>query len=374
MDFREGYKNSADSLSPDKQTVERMKTAVHAKLNEPKKAFPFKRIAYIGGTVAACLVIGVIGITALTGRDTASITEAAQNDTNSSYAISADTDGAAEEMAAESAAATTTAPATTTAIDLDAPKMYDEFPEDAVAENFDVAEEPLIDSADEDYEIMDENETAVPDEPFTDNVNPETWINIETESAAPLPEPIPQPEAELVSPVPDDIPEPEPPAPEPERDPPPPTPEPDAEQIVLYNQMENCSINGTEYARTSEYDTEADYTIVEKMTTPEGEDCEIYRSYTTDCIMVHWKGQFIGYYVPAEFALPVTITFSEDMTVCNIEGREYRRFSTEPVDADFDMEPCEPHYDENGTYYEIYYFGYALIFCNGEQIGQYERV
>ena len=87
MDFREEYKKSAESLSPDKEAMERMKAAVLAKIAEeqssgaapgasadnnagspeqkPKKVLQFRRIAYIGGAVAACALITVSAFTFL---------------------------------------------------------------------------------------------------------------------------------------------------------------------------------------------------------------------------------------------------------------------------------------------------------------------
>lgn len=97
MDFREEYKNSAETLSPDKQTVERMKSAVLQQTTAPRKAFPFKRVAYIGGTVAACFIIGVVGIS-LANRTDSGISIAAEN--MSSSAVISDDCAAEEESAA----------------------------------------------------------------------------------------------------------------------------------------------------------------------------------------------------------------------------------------------------------------------------------
>lgn len=82
MNFKDEYKKSADSISPDREAIDRMKAAVMAKLAEeqgefpdvplnsadstghqeksaPGKPIPFKRIAVIGGAVAACAVVTV---------------------------------------------------------------------------------------------------------------------------------------------------------------------------------------------------------------------------------------------------------------------------------------------------------------------------
>lgn len=87
MDFREEYKKSAESLSPDNEAMERMKAAVLAKIAEeqsggaahgapadnkaespepkPKKPLPLRRIAYIGGAAAACALITISAFTFL---------------------------------------------------------------------------------------------------------------------------------------------------------------------------------------------------------------------------------------------------------------------------------------------------------------------
>ncbi len=82
MDFREEYKKSAESLSPDNEAMERMKAAVLAKIAEeqsgapadnkaespepkPKKPLPLRRIAYVGGAVAACALITISAFTFL---------------------------------------------------------------------------------------------------------------------------------------------------------------------------------------------------------------------------------------------------------------------------------------------------------------------
>ena len=73
MKFSEEYKKSAENMSPDRQTIDRMKAAVLKELQEhpdvpaeplekPKKPLPLRRIAYIGGAVAACAVITVAAV------------------------------------------------------------------------------------------------------------------------------------------------------------------------------------------------------------------------------------------------------------------------------------------------------------------------
>lgn len=75
MNFKEEYKRSAESISPDREAINRMKSAVLAQIAaepektagipEKKKQIPFKKIAYIGGAVAACAVVTIAAVTLL---------------------------------------------------------------------------------------------------------------------------------------------------------------------------------------------------------------------------------------------------------------------------------------------------------------------
>ena len=75
MDLREEYKNEMENVSPDREAIDRMKAAVMAKIaagegeagipGEKKKPLPLRKIAYIGGAVAACAVIAVSAATIL---------------------------------------------------------------------------------------------------------------------------------------------------------------------------------------------------------------------------------------------------------------------------------------------------------------------
>ncbi len=72
MNFKEEYKKSADSISPDKEAIDRMKAAVLAKAAEgpersaaESRTLPLKRIAIIGGAAAACAVITISAISLL---------------------------------------------------------------------------------------------------------------------------------------------------------------------------------------------------------------------------------------------------------------------------------------------------------------------
>lgn len=73
MKFSEEYKKSAENMNPDRQTIDRMKAAVLKELHEhpdapaqpleePKKPLPLRRIAYIGGAVAACAAITIAAV------------------------------------------------------------------------------------------------------------------------------------------------------------------------------------------------------------------------------------------------------------------------------------------------------------------------
>ena len=65
MNFRDEYKKEISELTSD-ETAERIRRGVTDKLAEPeaakKRPLPLRRIAVIGGSVAACLVIGVTAL------------------------------------------------------------------------------------------------------------------------------------------------------------------------------------------------------------------------------------------------------------------------------------------------------------------------
>lgn len=75
MDLRDEYKKSMESVSPDREAMDRMKAAVLARIaagegepgipEEKKKPLPLRRIAYAGGAAAACAVIAVSAATIL---------------------------------------------------------------------------------------------------------------------------------------------------------------------------------------------------------------------------------------------------------------------------------------------------------------------
>lgn len=126
MDFREEYKKSAESLSPDKEAMERMKAAVMKKIAEeqssgtapaqgspepeiqPKKPLPLRRIAYVGGALAACAVITVSAFTFLPMINKANgMIE--ESSTAAAETAQPDTDGNMSYTTANSAAVPSTA-------------------------------------------------------------------------------------------------------------------------------------------------------------------------------------------------------------------------------------------------------------------------
>lgn len=132
MKFSEEYKKSAENMNPDRQTIDRMKAAVLKELQEqpdapaqpleePKKPLPLRRIACIGGAVAACAAITVAAVNLVPSLkasnvmissgaiadSSASAAEIAGNETAApefSMIQNAATAGSAEDIAEEAAA------------------------------------------------------------------------------------------------------------------------------------------------------------------------------------------------------------------------------------------------------------------------------
>ena len=132
MKFSEEYKKSAENMNPDRQTIDRMKAAVLKELQEhpdapaqpleePKKPLPLRRIAYIGGAVAACAAITIAAVNLVPSLkasnvmissgaiadSSASAAEIAGNETAApefSMIQNAVTAGSAEDIAEEAAA------------------------------------------------------------------------------------------------------------------------------------------------------------------------------------------------------------------------------------------------------------------------------
>ena len=132
MKFSEEYKKSAENMNPDRQTIDRMKAAVLKELQEhpdapaqpleePKKPLPLRRIACIGGAVAACAAITIAAVNLVPSLkasnamissgaiadSSASAAEIAGNETAApefSMIQNAATAGSAEDIAEEAAA------------------------------------------------------------------------------------------------------------------------------------------------------------------------------------------------------------------------------------------------------------------------------
>lgn len=132
MKFSEEYKKSAENINPDRQTIDRMKAAVLKELQEqpdapaqpleePKKPLPLRRIACIGGAVAACAAITIAAVNLVPSLkasnvmissgaiadSSASAAEIAGNETAApefSMIQNAVTAGSAEDIAEEAAA------------------------------------------------------------------------------------------------------------------------------------------------------------------------------------------------------------------------------------------------------------------------------
>ena len=66
MNFRDEYTKEVSEISPDEAALERIRSGVAKKLAESetakKKPLPLRRIAVVGGSIAACLVIGVTAV------------------------------------------------------------------------------------------------------------------------------------------------------------------------------------------------------------------------------------------------------------------------------------------------------------------------
>lgn len=109
MDFREEYKKSMESNSPDRETIDRMKAAVMAQLENSaqnevpeKKPLNMRRMYYAFGALAACAVIAVSAATILPNvNKNSEIVSAADTSSNAAAEITnGDETGSAESAAA----------------------------------------------------------------------------------------------------------------------------------------------------------------------------------------------------------------------------------------------------------------------------------
>ncbi|MGN0649350.1 MAG: hypothetical protein ACI4KM_02855 [Oscillospiraceae bacterium] len=127
MDFREEYKKSEKLISPTDEQLQKMMSAVMSRIESgeedtkelnitpAKKAFPYKKIAFIGGSVAACAAITIAAVNIAptlnnvptaerAGSLSASADDARQNTaltTNAATTYSADADKLDAESATE---------------------------------------------------------------------------------------------------------------------------------------------------------------------------------------------------------------------------------------------------------------------------------
>ena len=138
MKFSEEYKKSAENMNPDRQTIDRMKAAVLKELQEhpdapaqpleePKKPLPLRRIAYIGGAVAACAAITVAAVNLVPSLKASNvmISSGAIADSSASAAEIAGNETAAPEFSMIQNAATAGS-----AEDIDEEAAADEAPAD----------------------------------------------------------------------------------------------------------------------------------------------------------------------------------------------------------------------------------------------------
>lgn len=159
MNFKEDYKNSIEIMGPSAEQLERMKKNILEQAKAPeKKAIPFKKIAYIGGAVAACAVISVAAINIIPRLSDGSSNLTAAESFNA-VGGNAFEDGAYENAAMDAAA--DYAPEYVTedksiSDDVCAEPDCDEadISEDTAAPSFD----PMVD-----YDINDEADTAADD-------------------------------------------------------------------------------------------------------------------------------------------------------------------------------------------------------------------
>ncbi len=183
MDLREEYKNEMESVSPDREAIDRMKAAVMAKIaagegeagipGEKKKPLPLRKIAYVGGAVAACAVIAVSAATILpsVNKNNGMISEA--------ESLSA-TVAAADEISSGGAADTAGSHETGSAANADTLRPEDDV---AVEETTDGTAEAASDTTADDSDrswddspdsggVIDSITDSVPDDAVTPDVIP----------------------------------------------------------------------------------------------------------------------------------------------------------------------------------------------------------
>lgn len=95
MNFKEEYMKAAENMTPDRQTVDRMKANVleMAEKGNKQKAFPFKKVGIAGGAIAACAVITAAAVKVLPTMSSKDTTAGITSNSTVNYA--ADTENAA---------------------------------------------------------------------------------------------------------------------------------------------------------------------------------------------------------------------------------------------------------------------------------------
>ena len=79
MDFKTEYKAAAESMTPSREQLDRMKANILSQTAKPRKP-AFTRAAYIGGTVAACAVVTLTAVTLLPVlKDAGKLTNSSQS-------------------------------------------------------------------------------------------------------------------------------------------------------------------------------------------------------------------------------------------------------------------------------------------------------
>lgn len=141
MNFKEEYIKAAEEFTPDRQTIDRMKENV-LNMTRAKKAFPFRAVAAVGGTVAACAVITLAAarIAPKNASDNMFVANSNMATSSAASGMSGAADDVCADCAPEAAEDADGANIGTTAADTTAPEVgYDDVPiceknDDAIAD------------------------------------------------------------------------------------------------------------------------------------------------------------------------------------------------------------------------------------------------
>lgn len=158
MKFEEEYKNAAELISPDREQIDRMKANVLKNIEKPSKPVIWQKIAYAGGSVAACAAITLLAVSILpqlrsresmTDTNASTINLAADKsmeDAVTAGEAAAEDDAMVAQTSSEAMCEAAADTASTTAVDNG--KIYTEYYQET-AENDDAYEE----TTDESYVI-----------------------------------------------------------------------------------------------------------------------------------------------------------------------------------------------------------------------------